>query len=98
MTTDKDKDENILKTQDAIDYAFKKLEAVRGEPLTMDFASKDGKLREIMDLLSGGTPFARILSFLVDYHSEFGNKKMAKLHLFNDENESTKGCIVSSLS
>ncbi|KAI0965209.1 hypothetical protein F4678DRAFT_467756 [Xylaria arbuscula] len=83
-----DSDGSILKTQDAIDYAFEQQETDREDPLVLDFASTDGKQQDIINLLSGETHVARVLSFLSDYRSEFGSKNIAKLHLFTDENES----------
>ncbi|KAF2964669.1 hypothetical protein GQX73_g8892 [Xylaria multiplex] len=82
-----DSDGNILKTQDAIDYAFEKLEADREDPLILDFASAEGKQQDIINFMSGETHVARILSFLSDYRSRIGSKNIAKLHLFTDENE-----------
>ncbi|TGJ80737.1 hypothetical protein E0Z10_g8022 [Xylaria hypoxylon] len=79
---------NILKPQDAIDYAFEQLGADREDRLELDFASTDSKQQDIINFMSVETHVARIMSFLSDYRSRVGSKNIAKLHLFTEDNES----------
>jgi hypothetical protein len=86
-----DSDGNTLNTQKAIDQVFGDLQANRESMLTLDHSDTDKDMQDAINLLNAQTHVARVLQFLKDYHTEMGNKKIAKLHVMTDDNEATIG-------
>lgn len=73
--------------QDPLDPRVRNIDL--SKPLTIDFGSTETNAVKAIDYLSGQTHVGRVLQFLKDYHVELGNKNIAKLHLYSDENPET---------
>lgn len=74
-----------LNTPTAMITVFDKLSADKTKTLTIDAKSTNTDVKASYELLSAQTHVARVLQWLKDRHTDLGDKKIAKLHLFHSE-------------